>query len=255
MIWDNNVHIIVMVTTEVEGGTLKAHQYWPGADNKKLTFGPNVVSFISETMSKTYIKREFLIRNLDREMERRLTHFLSTAWQDIGVPNSSLEILDFRKQVRMITPPSSTMLVHCSSGVGRTGIFITVDVIMSAAENQDLHAADVKEILSDLRNCRNHMVQNIKQYKFVYQTAIDGIMCFMRDVKNMLKDMRTSLSTVESDQDLMESVQPSVPEYKNVGNDAILLSPKNVGNDAVGKHPVPEMMRAVTPGKPGCALL
>ena len=94
--------------------------------------GPNVVSFISETASNTYITREFLIRNLDRNMERRLTHFLYTAWPDHGVllppnvcsaitllitcvqvPNSSKEILDFRKQVRMITPPSSTLLVHC----------------------------------------------------------------------------------------------------------------------------------------------
>ena len=39
MIWDNNVHVIVMVTTEVEGGKMKAHRYWPSQDTKQLSFG------------------------------------------------------------------------------------------------------------------------------------------------------------------------------------------------------------------------
>lgn len=37
MMWENNAHIIVMVTNEVEGDKLKCHRYWPNENETSVT--------------------------------------------------------------------------------------------------------------------------------------------------------------------------------------------------------------------------
>jgi protein tyrosine phosphatase len=86
-----------------------------------------------------------------------------TAWPDHGVPNSTSELISFRKEIRKLHPhPAPPMVVHCSAGVGRTGTFVVVDNVMNQAEHlvKDL---DIKSAVKELRACRNFMVQTIVQ--------------------------------------------------------------------------------------------
>ncbi|KAL4594056.1 tyrosine-protein phosphatase non-receptor type 14-like [Arapaima gigas] len=68
---------------------------------------------------------------------------------------------------RSLNPP---IVVHCSAGVGRTGVVILTELMVSCVEHNE--KVDVPMMLARLRQQRMLMVQTISQYKFVYQVLI-----------------------------------------------------------------------------------
>ena len=83
---------------------------------------------------------------------------------------------------------NTPVLVHCSAGVGRTGITILVDILLYCADHnisidipkvglaiedeQITNDAHV-QVLSHLRQQRMLMVQTVAQYKFVHTFLIN----------------------------------------------------------------------------------
>ena len=62
------------------------------------------------------------------------------------------------------------VLVHCSAGVGRTGVAILCDILLYCVDhNVDI---DIPKVLSHLRQQRMLMVQTVAQYKFVHMVLI-----------------------------------------------------------------------------------
>ena len=56
-------------------------------------------------------------------------HFV--VWPDFNVPQEASTMLKFVRHVRShVCSDHGPMLVHCSAGVGRTGTFITIDVML-----------------------------------------------------------------------------------------------------------------------------
>jgi len=179
MVWQEQVEVIVKVTKEVEGGTLKCHKYWPepteDAPSKMVLLGQVEVEFVSTESTDVFITRKFVLRKGSKEL--KVTMFSYEAWPDHGVPVTTREFLDFRKAVKTISDfTKSPVLVHCSAGVGRTGTYITVDRCLDAVESgkksKDL---DVDTTVKSLRMCRCFMVQTEPQYVFCYHALLDGI--------------------------------------------------------------------------------
>lgn len=50
MLWDNRCLVIVMLTSVVEGGVEKCHQYWEKTPGESVAYG----EFIVETISVDY---------------------------------------------------------------------------------------------------------------------------------------------------------------------------------------------------------
>ena len=67
-----------------------------------------------------------------RKNSLTVTQFDYTAWPDHGVPDNVMSVISFTRQVRKLFPATldQPLLVHCSAGVGRTGTFITLDMMM-----------------------------------------------------------------------------------------------------------------------------
>ena len=60
--------------------------------------------------------------------------------------------------------------VHCSAGVGRTGVAILTDILLYCVDhNVDI---DIPKMLTHLRQQRMLMVQTVAQYKFVHTALI-----------------------------------------------------------------------------------
>ena len=79
-------------------------------------------------------------------------------WDDKGVPKDLYPLLDFRHRVRSLDGTATgPMLVHCSAGVGRTGTFIALDILLdqAAAEQQ----VDIFGVVERLRHQRMYLVQ------------------------------------------------------------------------------------------------
>ena len=78
-------------------------------------------------------------------------HFHFKAWPDHGVPQDPGTVLGFlhdintkhEELVNKGTCPGP-MVVHCSAGIGRTGTFIVIDILLNVMEHQGLFMGVIK---------------------------------------------------------------------------------------------------------------
>lgn len=95
------------------------------------------------------------------------------AWPDHGVPADPGCVLNFLHDVNVrqeqLSLPMAPILVHCSAGIGRTGTFIVIDMILDQIKKQGLNCEiDIQRTIQMVRSQRSGMVQTEAQYKFVY---------------------------------------------------------------------------------------
>uniref|UniRef100_A0A672YIZ3 protein-tyrosine-phosphatase n=1 Tax=Sphaeramia orbicularis TaxID=375764 RepID=A0A672YIZ3_9TELE len=174
MVWEQNVHNIVMVTQCVEKGRVKCDHYWP-FDQDPLYYGDLIVQMLSESVLPEWTIREFKICSEEQLSYTRLVRqFHYTVWPDHGVPETTQSLIQFVRTVRDYvnrTPGSGPTVVHCSAGVGRTGTFIILDRVLQQLDNKD--TVDIYGGVFDLRLHRSHMVQTECQYAYLHQCVRD----------------------------------------------------------------------------------
>uniref|UniRef100_A0A672YI87 protein-tyrosine-phosphatase n=1 Tax=Sphaeramia orbicularis TaxID=375764 RepID=A0A672YI87_9TELE len=172
MVWEQNVHNIVMVTQCVEKGRVKCDHYWP-FDQDPLYYGDLIVQMLSESVLPEWTIREFKICS-QLSYTRLVRQFHYTVWPDHGVPETTQSLIQFVRTVRDYvnrTPGSGPTVVHCSAGVGRTGTFIILDRVLQQLDNKD--TVDIYGGVFDLRLHRSHMVQTECQYAYLHQCVRD----------------------------------------------------------------------------------
>ena len=77
---------------------------------------------------------EYLPLFLQNDESRVIMHFHYTHWPDFGVPQNPDVFLEYLYAVRnsgCLSPDSGPAVVHCSAGIGRSGTFCLVDVILT----------------------------------------------------------------------------------------------------------------------------
>ncbi|CAF2995362.1 unnamed protein product, partial [Rotaria sp. Silwood2] len=114
--------------------------------------------------------------------ECHIYHYYFIGWSDFSVvePQKLIELIKYinnhgRNQFDLIGKAKEALLiptvVHCSAGVGRTGTYIAVDMIMRLIDRlkNDLSTMklDVMGIVYQLRQDRGKMVQTRDQYMLV----------------------------------------------------------------------------------------
>ncbi|XP_002807173.4 receptor-type tyrosine-protein phosphatase beta isoform X1 [Callithrix jacchus] len=174
MVWEQNVHNIVMVTQCVEKGRVKCDHYWP-ADQDSLYYGDLILQMLSESVLPEWTIREFKICTEEQlDAHRLIRHFHYTVWPDHGVPETTQSLIQFVRTVRDYinrSPGAGPTVVHCSAGVGRTGTFIALDRILQQLDSKD--TVDIYGAVHDLRLHRVHMVQTECQYVYLHQCVRD----------------------------------------------------------------------------------
>uniref|UniRef100_A0A3B3WPG3 Uncharacterized protein n=1 Tax=Poecilia mexicana TaxID=48701 RepID=A0A3B3WPG3_9TELE len=125
MVWENKSDIIAMMTQEVERGRIKCHKYWPEKQNTLLTTDRYQLHLENQQFLEYFHIK--VIRMV--EMETGETHFVHhlkfTHWPDHGVPQSSEQLVRFIRYMRAVHH-GGPITVHCSAGIGRTGVLISV---------------------------------------------------------------------------------------------------------------------------------
>ncbi|KAM6973817.1 receptor-type tyrosine-protein phosphatase beta [Aplochiton taeniatus] len=174
MVWEQNVHNVVMVTQCVEKGRVKCDHYWP-FDQDPLYYGDLIVQMLSESVLPEWTIREFKICSEDQlNYSRVVRQFHYTVWPDHGVPETTQSLIQFVRTVRDYidrTPGSGATVAHCSAGVGRTGTFIVLDRLLQQLDTKD--TLDIYGAVFDLRLHRSHMVQTEGQYAYLHQCVKD----------------------------------------------------------------------------------
>lgn len=91
--------------------------------------------------------------------ERDITHMQYCAWPDHGVPSDWRQFATFTERVRAArTGIVEPAVVHCSAGIGRTGVLVLMETALCLVEaNQPVYPLD---IVRSMRDQRAMMIQN-----------------------------------------------------------------------------------------------
>ncbi|KAM9752042.1 tyrosine-protein phosphatase non-receptor type 11b isoform 2-T2 [Menidia menidia] len=175
MVYQENTHVIVMTTKEMERGRNKCVRYWPDLHGTK-EFGKVLVRNVDEQPAQDYILRKLEVTRLDRkEPPRYIWHYQYLSWPDHGVPNEPGGVLWFLEAVnrsQSYIKEAGPIVVHCSAGIGRTGTIIVIDILIDIINRQGLHCdIDIPKTIQRVRQQRSGMVQTEAQYKFIYMAV------------------------------------------------------------------------------------
>uniref|UniRef100_A0A3B1JYE3 protein-tyrosine-phosphatase n=1 Tax=Astyanax mexicanus TaxID=7994 RepID=A0A3B1JYE3_ASTMX len=158
MLWEHNSTIVVMLTKLREMGREKCHQYWPAERSARYQYF--VVDPMAEYNMPQYILREFKVTDARDGQSRTVRQFQFTDWPEQGVPKSGEGFIDFIGQVHKTKEQfgqDGPISVHCSAGVGRTGVFITLSIVLERMRYEG--AVDIFQTVKMLRTQRPAMVQ------------------------------------------------------------------------------------------------
>ncbi|KAF5403142.1 hypothetical protein PHET_03583 [Paragonimus heterotremus] len=139
----------------------------------EAVYGDITVGLLDIMELAYYTIRTFVLHKTGSAERREVRQLQFTAWPDHGVPNHPAPLLMFLRRVRAECPPDvGPIIVHCSAGVGRTGAFILLDILLEQMRREK--AVDVFTTVSRLRAQRNFMVQTEDQYAFVYEALVEA---------------------------------------------------------------------------------
>src|SRR5690348_113109 len=76
-----------------------------------------------------------------------------TAWPDHGVPENPQHFIEFVAEVRKARNGSlDPIIVHCSAGIGRTGVLILMETASCMIEaNEPVYPLDIMKTMRDQR--------------------------------------------------------------------------------------------------------
>ncbi|XP_056599184.1 receptor-type tyrosine-protein phosphatase F isoform X2 [Triplophysa dalaica] len=177
MLWEHNSTIVVMLTKLREMGREKCHQYWPSERSARYQYF--VVDPMAEYNMPQYILREFKVTDARDGQSRTIRQFQFTDWPEQGVPKTGEGFIDFIGQVHKTKEQfgqDGPITVHCSAGVGRTGVFITLSIVLERMRYEGV--VDLFQTVKTLRTQRPAMVQTEDQYQLCYRAALEYLGSF-----------------------------------------------------------------------------
>ncbi len=148
MMKQNNVGQIVCLTKDIEDKKRKCDPYWGGWNSEA-----NDVCSI-KTPTELWTPRQML-------------HY--EQWPDHGVPENIDHFIRF-VQFQRKNYQDGAIAVHCSAGIGRTGVFMVATLMMDQLEKGSKNLNPI-ELIKELRKVRPGMVQTPEQLIFCYKIA------------------------------------------------------------------------------------
>ena len=107
-----------------------------------------------------------------------IVHFLK--WEDKNIPSSPFDLIKLIDVVNDLNPKrTNPIVVHCTAGIGRSGVFIIVHKILTRlrgiiSQKYDKDWLDdcVKDEILEIRKYRPGMIQTSSQFSFCYVPII-----------------------------------------------------------------------------------
>ncbi|CAL8070531.1 unnamed protein product [Calicophoron daubneyi] len=177
MVWEQKSEIIVMMCGLIEGEREKCFKYWPTEKPARYQFF--VVDLTAEFNMSGHIQREFKITDARDGESRTVRQLQYTRWPEQGVPAAGESMIDLIGQVHRLKEQTRSMgpiTVHCSTGAGRTGVFIAMCNVLERLRQESV--VDMYQTVKLLRQQRVWLVQTEEQYQFCYLSTIEYLSSF-----------------------------------------------------------------------------
>jgi len=172
MVYEQKSTLIVMVTPLIENDFIKCHKYWPDLNDTLKLHDDLKVTCIKQNESSIMMERKFSLTK-GGKVKRTITHLLYKQWPDHGVPDDSTHFHQLINTVRRYRAEMNgePIIVHCSAGIGRTGVLILMETALCLIEN-NLPVYPL-ELLKTMRDQRPRLIQTQSQFTFVLQAIYD----------------------------------------------------------------------------------
>ncbi|PVV00959.1 hypothetical protein BB560_004640, partial [Smittium megazygosporum] len=204
MVWEKKVGVIVMLGDLIENNQEKSYQYWPKSFStwgryrlKEQKNQPQYNAMISvrleaETEDCNFpdikvrlFRVRLTIRGIVVSKARLITQIHYKGWADNQSPPNShtfLRAIYLSSHALGYTTfnPSEDqqIVVHCSAGCGRSGVFCTVDTALRLKKGNNPVVTEnfdpLYSIVSSMRRQRMGIVQNLDQFIFCYQAILQA---------------------------------------------------------------------------------
>ncbi|VEL42226.1 unnamed protein product [Protopolystoma xenopodis] len=155
----------------------RCHQYWPSERSARYQYF--VVDPMVEYNMPNYTLREFKLSDARDGQSRTLRQFQFTDWPEAGVPETGEALIEFLGQVHKTKEQfgqEGPITVHCSAGVGRTGVFLALSIVLDRMRYEGV--VDMFQSVRMLRTQRPSMIQSEDQYQFCYKAALEYLSSF-----------------------------------------------------------------------------
>ncbi|KAL3319582.1 hypothetical protein Ciccas_001747 [Cichlidogyrus casuarinus] len=181
MIWEQNSPIIVVLCRLKDAALNRdnnCHQYWP-SDRPARYNQLNVEPMVEYNMP-SFVLREFRVSDVRDGQMRTVRQFQFTDWpENASVPRSAEALIDLIGQVHKTQSQfgqDGPITVHCNNGVGLTGVFIALSLILERMRVDG--EIDLFLMTRLLRTQRVQLVQTVDQYAFCYAATLEYLAQF-----------------------------------------------------------------------------
>ena len=198
MVWEQEVHSIVMLTQLDENGRQKSEQYWPDMALGPLNVGDLQVVPCGEQHLGFAIERTFQVVNPVSDQAREVKQFQFPNWPSSGEMGSGRDMVDMIERMeayarsKVVMPQEESIygnqetiteqailkqlrptVVHCTGGAGRTGAFCAAVICLQRMKEEN--RMDLFQLTKHLRTQRPSMIQTADQYAYVYRVVLDWL--------------------------------------------------------------------------------
>ncbi|XP_043741248.1 tyrosine-protein phosphatase non-receptor type 23 isoform X1 [Cervus elaphus] len=175
MVHEQKVSVIVMLVSEAEMEKQKVARYFPTERGQPMVHGALSLALSSVRAAETHVERVLSLQFRDQSLKRSLVHLHFPAWPELGLPDSPGHLLRFIQEVHAHylhqRPLHTPVVVHCSSGVGRTGAFALLYAAVQEVE-AGRGIPQLPQLVRRMRQQRKHMLQEKLHLKFCHEAVV-----------------------------------------------------------------------------------
>ncbi|CAG9530929.1 unnamed protein product [Cercopithifilaria johnstoni] len=153
MLLQEEAKCVVMLCPLTENTDKNCPPYFPQSSTEKpMKFGSITIKciFADEIKEEPDITITKLAINEVGKKQYVVKHYNWKNWPERGFPDSSLTIFNLICAIRNSKKP---IVVHCSDGVGRSGVFVAIEYVLQKLERGE-NCADLAEVVKEIRNQR-----------------------------------------------------------------------------------------------------
>ncbi|CAD5231728.1 unnamed protein product [Bursaphelenchus xylophilus] len=162
---------IVMICDFIEDGKSKCSEYFPRERGRKKIFENFEITCMASEQIKSTNSTSVVISRLKLSSVNgsfNLTHYFLNNWPDRKVPDDPKILIKIMSMIRVSRNP---IVVHCSTGIGRSGTFVGIELMLETVScNLPLPHPN---LLDFLRRQRAHAISTDLQYVFIFDFILD----------------------------------------------------------------------------------